>query len=632
MAVITLKSLPLGYRFRPTDKELIDFYLRRKINGHEEDVRVIREIDICKREPWELPDLSALETNDKEWFFFCPRDHKYPTGLRLNRATDQGYWKATGKDREIKNRSSIIGMKKTLVFYRGRAPKGKRTNWVMHEYRTTLEELDGTHPGQGAFVLCRLFKKQDESIEGSPSDGGEPTVSSPTTPISPSECSQSEQAQVTPVSGQQAEMQPTNYESCQDEDFEKTTPDTLIPAECHSNSYNANYANDQGALVTAPEGDPQLEEYMDADFFCNPRLEPKDCKIFSPLHSQMRAELGSYMHHPVHNDFGDGHSGSQLQYGTNEQEENFISEFLNSIINNSDEDYCGDPACQKNLAVESETLEGVTPVSLNLVSIKDSGSCSESDQEVVQAQLNPELVTYDGWGQSLPWEPQARFDSLQMETTPGHYRTLIADNSNDEGRRTSSFIQIRSPGRNTLSAGISGDQFDNLSLKESSSHTNAVRSNDIIGRTGIRIRDRPPHNQPGTQNVITQGTALRRMRLQTKLEVGPFVSCKMREEEDEAKSTVTEEGEAAENHTTVDEPLKNFLPESDEEVTMNMKPKLRSRSNIPKGSEEKVPSMLLKAIQARHSVLSSVYMRRVVVIMVIILFIFFVGICICLKS
>lgn len=72
---------------------------------------------------------------EKEWYFFSLRDRKYPTGLRTNRATEAGYWKTTGKDKEIYRAGELVGMKKTLVFYKGRAPRGDKSNWVMHEYR-----------------------------------------------------------------------------------------------------------------------------------------------------------------------------------------------------------------------------------------------------------------------------------------------------------------------------------------------------------------------------------------------------------------------------------------------------------------------------------------------------------------
>ncbi|KAK4353423.1 hypothetical protein RND71_028941 [Anisodus tanguticus] len=148
-----------GFRFHPTDEELVRYYLRRKACGKPFRFQAVTEIDVYKSEPWELADHSSLKSRDMEWFFFSPVDKKYCNGSRLNRATGQGYWKATGKDRPVRHKSLRIGMKKTLVFHSGRAPDGKRTNWVMHEYRLSDEELEKAGIVQDSFVLCRIFQK-----------------------------------------------------------------------------------------------------------------------------------------------------------------------------------------------------------------------------------------------------------------------------------------------------------------------------------------------------------------------------------------------------------------------------------------------------------------------------------------
>ncbi|XP_021775769.1 NAC domain-containing protein 86-like [Chenopodium quinoa] len=152
-------SLPPGFRFHPTDEELVAYYLDRKITGRKIDLEIIPEIDLYKCEPWDLPDKSFLPGKDLEWYFFSPRDRKYPNGSRTNRATRAGYWKATGKDRPVHSQKTAVGMKKTLVYYKGRAPHGLRTNWVMHEYRL-LESLSGSTPSlKESYALCRVFKK-----------------------------------------------------------------------------------------------------------------------------------------------------------------------------------------------------------------------------------------------------------------------------------------------------------------------------------------------------------------------------------------------------------------------------------------------------------------------------------------
>lgn len=47
--------LPPGFRFHPTDEELVTYYLLKKVLDSSFSGRAIAEVDLNKCEPWELP-------------------------------------------------------------------------------------------------------------------------------------------------------------------------------------------------------------------------------------------------------------------------------------------------------------------------------------------------------------------------------------------------------------------------------------------------------------------------------------------------------------------------------------------------------------------------------------------------
>ncbi|MQL96107.1 hypothetical protein Taro_028777 [Colocasia esculenta] len=151
--------VPPGFRFHPTDEELVGYYLKKKVASEKIDLDVIRDIDLYRIEPWDLQERCRIGYEEQtEWYFFSHKDKKYPTGTRTNRATMAGFWKATGRDKAVYDKGRLIGMRKTLVFYKGRAPNGQKTDWIMHEYR--LESEENAPPQEEGWVVCRAFKKR----------------------------------------------------------------------------------------------------------------------------------------------------------------------------------------------------------------------------------------------------------------------------------------------------------------------------------------------------------------------------------------------------------------------------------------------------------------------------------------
>ncbi|XVF55767.1 hypothetical protein PTKIN_Ptkin06aG0063700 [Pterospermum kingtungense] len=168
-----MEDMPPGFRFYPTEEELVSFYLRSKLEGNREDLnhlmnRVIPDVDIYEFNPWDLPQFSLhlCHKDPEQWFFFVPRQESEARGGRPRRLTTTGYWKATGSPSFVYSSGNRpIGVKRTMVFYKGRAPNGRKTDWKMNEYKAIDEEASSctgataTPTLRDEFSLCRVYKK-----------------------------------------------------------------------------------------------------------------------------------------------------------------------------------------------------------------------------------------------------------------------------------------------------------------------------------------------------------------------------------------------------------------------------------------------------------------------------------------
>ncbi|TXG50375.1 hypothetical protein EZV62_022899 [Acer yangbiense] len=158
----------VGYRFQPTPEELVNYFLKEKRRDPDFTDPDIKEVNIYKHHPCELPGLSSYQSDDQVWYFFCSLDYKYAESDRARRTAKGGSWKKTGIDRPVKAKDSNkpIGIKKTLVFYKGRDfRKENKTNWTMHEFHEYPSKKNPLFKGQ--VVICRIERKPDKKHEAS---------------------------------------------------------------------------------------------------------------------------------------------------------------------------------------------------------------------------------------------------------------------------------------------------------------------------------------------------------------------------------------------------------------------------------------------------------------------------------
>uniref|UniRef100_A0A1J3JKB8 NAC transcription factor NAM-B2 n=1 Tax=Noccaea caerulescens TaxID=107243 RepID=A0A1J3JKB8_NOCCA len=165
-------NLPPGFRFFPTDEELVVHFLHRKASLLPCHPDVIPDLDLYPYDPWDLPGKALGE--GRQWYFYSRKTQ--------DRVTSNGYWGSMGIDEAIYTSSTRkkVGIKKYLTFYLG----DSQTNWIMQEYslpdssssssrsskRSSRASSSSSHkPDYSKWVICRVYEQncsEEEDDDG----------------------------------------------------------------------------------------------------------------------------------------------------------------------------------------------------------------------------------------------------------------------------------------------------------------------------------------------------------------------------------------------------------------------------------------------------------------------------------
>eukprot|EP00257_Ricinus_communis_P002976 XP_002514683.2 NAC transcription factor 32 [Ricinus communis] len=141
-----LSKIPPGYRFLPTDEELITDYLMKKVCYEPLPPHVIPEIDDTELHSKAPSSLVTFSCGEREWYFFIHEGEAFPgrhqkekksKGSSRTVGDGKGFWKANGKEQPICNSDGkVFAFKIHLTYFSGSSPgNARKTHWKMEKYR-----------------------------------------------------------------------------------------------------------------------------------------------------------------------------------------------------------------------------------------------------------------------------------------------------------------------------------------------------------------------------------------------------------------------------------------------------------------------------------------------------------------
>nr|POE94913.1 nac domain-containing protein 48 [Quercus suber] len=163
-------ELPVGFRFNPTDDELVTHFLRNRNLGKPTPFNAVKECDLYgKKEPWEIWDMFSAVDGSRvvRQLYFFTKLKTYNNGRRIDRrvGSGSGTWK---KEHQLKT-PGLVGVEKSRFSYENNDDKsskssssssssssGRNGKWNLIEYK------DLNPPNQDEIVKLRMSVGKEE--------------------------------------------------------------------------------------------------------------------------------------------------------------------------------------------------------------------------------------------------------------------------------------------------------------------------------------------------------------------------------------------------------------------------------------------------------------------------------------
>ncbi|XP_043813714.1 NAC domain-containing protein 101 [Manihot esculenta] len=142
-----LAQLPVGYKFLPTDEELVIHYLMNKLLNRLLPANIAPDIDASEfysKPPNSLSvsfplSMVSPSCGEREWYFFI-HEHEDFLGKSRERirmvGDGTGFWRSSGLEKYIRNSDGrVLAFKSRFFYFSGNDANAKKTHWKMDQYR-----------------------------------------------------------------------------------------------------------------------------------------------------------------------------------------------------------------------------------------------------------------------------------------------------------------------------------------------------------------------------------------------------------------------------------------------------------------------------------------------------------------